>query len=375
MAQLVELPDIKFVEDDADKVFLDVVTVFQGFTGRTLNRADPEMLALRAFAQLIIQQRVLINKVAKGELLRYAKGIVLDYLGDPETPRLQAEPAITTERFTLSIPLVTPQIIPAGTRIAPEGAEGSILFATKAAATIPAGVTTADVLIECLTPGVIGNGFLPGQLTTLIDPLPFVASVTNLTTTAGGADTEDDDSYRERIRMAPESFSTAGPEEGYEYWAKSASAAIVDIAAVSESPGEVTVVPLLEGGQIPIQAVLDAVAAKINGRRIRPLTDRVTVQAPEVVSYDIDLTYYIHRDRAAESAVIQAAVDNAVMAFRLWQKSKLGRPINQSELISRVMNAGAQRVELISPMYTPITELQVAQETNVNVVFGGLADD
>ncbi|MBO2943590.1 baseplate J/gp47 family protein [Paenibacillus sp. F411] len=375
MAQLVELPDIKFVEDDANKVFLEMVAVFQGFTGRTLNRADPEMLALRAFAQLIIQQRVLINKVAKGELLRYAKGIVLDYLGDPETPRLQAEPAITTERFTLSIPLVTPQIIPAGTRIAPEGAEGSILFATKTAATIPAGVTTADVLIECLTPGVIGNGFLPGQLTTLIDPLPFVASVTNQTTTAGGADTEDDDSYRERIRMAPESFSTAGPEEGYEYWAKSASAAIVDVAAVSESPGEVTVVPLLEGGQIPTQAVLDAVAAKVNGRRIRPLTDRVTVQAPEAAPYDIDLTYYIDSDRAAELAVIQSAVDAAVEAYKLWQRSKLGRDVNPSELIWRVMSAGSLRVAVRAPMFMDVSQLQVAQEANVNVVFGGLADD
>ncbi len=372
---LVELPDIKFVEDDVNKVFEELVTVFQGMTGRILNRADPEMLVLRAYALLFVQQRVLINQVAKGELLRYARGIILDYLGEPNTTRLQAEPAVTTERFTLSIPLVTPQIIPAGTRIAPDGAEGTIMFATREAVTIPAGNTTADVLIECLTPGVIGNGFLPGQLTTLIDPLPFVASVTNLTTTAGGADTEDDDSYRERIRMAPESFSTAGPEQGYIYWAKTASAAIVDVAAITETPGEVTVLPLLEGGIIPPQEILDAVAEKVNRRKIRPLTDKVTVQAPGAVPYDIVLTYYINRDRAAESAVIQDAVNKAVESYALWQKSKLGRHINPSELISKIMNAGALRVEVVSPVYTPITDLQVAQDANINVTFGGLADD
>lgn len=372
---LVELPDIQFVEEDVNKVFAELVSVFQGITGRTLNRADPEMLVLRAFAQLFVQQRVLINQVAKGELLRYAKGVILDYLGEPGTPRLQAEPAITTERFTLSIPLVSPQVIPAGTRIAPDGAEGSILFATKEAVTIPAGNTAADVVIECLTPGVIGNGFLPSQLTTLIDPLPYVASVTNLTTTTGGADTEDDESYRDRIRMAPESFSTAGPNAGYIYWAKTASAAIVDVAAVSEAPTEVTVIPLLDGGVIPSQEVLDAVAEKVNSRRVRPLTDKVTVRAPEAVTYDINLTYYINRDRSAESAVIQEAVNTAVDSFRIWQKSKLGRPINQSELISRIMNAGAQRVELISPSYTPISERQVAQDRTISVKFGGLADD
>lgn len=375
MMALVELPDIQFVEQDVDTVFLELVTVFQGITGRTLNRSDPEMLVMRAFAQLFVQQRVLINQVAKGELLRYARGVILDYLGEPNTPRLQAEPAVTTERFTLSIPLVTPQIIPAGTRIAPDGAEGTIMFATREAVTIPAGNTTVDVLIECLTPGVIGNGFLPGQLTTLIDPLPFVASVTNLTTTAGGADTEDDDSYRERIRMAPESFSTAGPEQGYIYWAKTASAAIVDVAAITEKPGEVTILPLLEGGIIPTQEILDAVTEKVNSRKIRPLTDKVTVQAPGVVPYDIVLTYYINRERAAESAVIQAAVIKAVESYALWQKSKLGRHINPSELISKIMNAGALRVEVVSPVYTPITDLQVAQDANINVTFGGLADD
>ncbi|MGG3504748.1 baseplate J/gp47 family protein [Paenibacillus lautus] len=372
---LVELPDIKFVEDDVNKVFEELVTVFQGMTGRVLNRADPEMFVLRAFAQLFVQQRVLINQVAKGELLRYAKGVILDYLGDPETPRLQAEPALTTERFTLSIPLVTPQIIPAGTRVAPEGAEGSILFATKNAVTIPAGVTSIDVLVECTVPGVNGNGFLPGQINTLIDPLPFVASVTNLTTTTGGADTEDDDSYRERIRMAPESFSTAGPEQGYIYWAKTASSAIVDVAAVKEAPGEVTIVPLLEGGVMPTQPVLDAVTEKVNARRIRPLTDKVTVQAPEAVPYNIELTYYISRDRAAESVVIQDAVKEAVASYVLWQKSKLGRHINQSELIGRIMNAGALRVNVVSPVYTEITDLQVAQDVALIATFGGLADD
>ncbi len=356
-------------------MFLELMTVFQGITGRILNRADPEMLVMRAFAQLFVQQRVMINQVAKGELLRYARGIILDYLGEPSTTRLQAEPAVTTERFTLSIPLVTPQVIPAGTRIAPDGAEGTIMFATREAVTIPAGNITADVLIECLTPGVIGNGFLPGQLTTLIDPLPFVASVSNLTTTAGGADTEDDDSYRERIRMAPESFSTAGPEQGYIYWAKTASAAIVDVAAVSEAPGEVTITPLLEGGTMPTQPVLDAVAEKVNSRRIRPLTDLVTVQAPEAIPYEIELTYYINRERAAESEIIKAAVNQAVSSYALWQKSKLGRHINPSELIGRIMNAGALRVNVVSPVYTPITDLQVAQDTAINVTFGGLADD
>ncbi|MFD2089923.1 baseplate J/gp47 family protein [Brevibacillus brevis] len=50
-----------------------------------------------------------------------------------------------------------------------------------------------------------------GKLNQLVDPLPFVQSVSNVTESGGGADEEDDDSYAERIRQAPESFSVAGP--------------------------------------------------------------------------------------------------------------------------------------------------------------------
>ncbi|GIO33133.1 hypothetical protein J2TS6_42740 [Paenibacillus albilobatus] len=373
--EYIDLPDIQFVEEDVEKVLTEIVTLYQTITKRTLFRADPEMIFLKVFAQYIVQHRVLINRVAKGELLRYASGIMLDYLGGTDTPRLEATSARTTVRFTLSVPLVSAQLVPKGTRITQENGDGSIFFETNEAAIIPPGDLTADILCVCMTPGDIGNGLLPGQLNVLVDPLPFVQSVANVTTSAGGTDREEDDHYRERIRLAPESYSTAGPEDSYIYWAKRASAAIIDVEAESPSPMEVKIVPLLEGGTIPGQEVLDAVAEAVNSRKRRPLTDRVTVSAPETVPYDINLTYYIDISRAAESATIQDAVKAAVDSYRVWQKSKLGRAINQSELIARVMQAGAQRVNVVSPVYTEVAKLQVAQDETVSVTFGGLVDD
>ncbi|GIO39082.1 hypothetical protein J41TS12_39430 [Paenibacillus antibioticophila] len=376
MSSFDTLTDIDFVDVDADAIQNSIITIFEGLNGSPLYPGDPRRLFLMALAQIIIQQQALLNHNKKVDLLKYASGPVLDHIGALyDVTRLPAESAITTLQFNLSIPLTSATIIPAGTRVGPQGSGGTIYFETSQVIEIPAGGISGTVTASCSVPGVSGNGFLPGQINTLIDPLPFVQSVVNLTEGSGGAEAETDAAFRERIRTAPESFSVAGPEGAYRYWAMTASPSIVDVAVTSPEPREVVVVPLLHGGELPSQDVLDDVAAVLNDRTVRPLTDLVTVQAPETVSYDITLTYYVDRARAAEAVSIQDAVSAAVDAYRLWQKSKLGRDINPSELIWRVMSAGALRVEITTPVFTSVGELQIAHDATVNVTYGGLADD
>ncbi|MGX4584971.1 baseplate assembly protein [Paenibacillus chitinolyticus] len=366
----------QFIQEDAAETIQEILAVHEAITGRKLFPADPERLFLMSLANMIVHQRVLINQTARQNLLRYARGTLLDHMGEmTETKRLQAAPAVTTVEFTLSMPLNSATLIPKGTRIGPQGGGGALYFVTTEVVEIAPGQLKASASAECAVPGTAGNGFEPGILNVLVDPVPFVVSVRNTTESSGGSETESDDAYRERIRTAPESFSTAGPEGAYEYWAKSANPAIVDVGVYSPAEGEVVVLPLLRGGELPTADVLDAVKEAVNDRKVRPLTDRVTVQAPETVPYDIGLTYWVSRSRAADSAAIQAAVAQAVEGYRLWQKSRLGRDINPSELIGRVMAAGALRVNVASPVYTELSALKVAQDGKVNIVYGGLADD
>ncbi len=370
------MSEIQFIDDDPQVTIDNIFKMHEAITGRQLYPADPERLFILSLCEIIVQQKYLINEAARQSLLRYAKGEVLEAKGEMyDTPRLQAEPARTTIQFTLSIPLTSAVIIPAGTRIGPQGGGGELFFITVNVLEIKPGELTGNVPAECSIPGITGNGFLPGQLTELIDPLPFVQSVKNLTESSGGAAIESDDAYRERIRSAPESFSVAGPDGAYEYWAKTASSAIVDVGVESPSPVEVLLIPLLVGGELPTQEVLDAVEAAVTDRKVRPLTDRVTVQPPEPINYNIRLTYWISREKAAESAVIQSDVEKAINDYRVWQKSKLGRDINPSELIRRVMSAGALRVNVLEPTFTDLTRLQVASEVQVQFDFGGLEDD
>lgn len=370
------MANLKFIDDDPNAIIDSIITMHEAITGRTLYPADPERLFLLSLAQIIVQQRVLINSTARQNLLRYAAGEVLDNIGEMyDTSRLPAEAARTTVQFTLSIPLASAQIIPAGTRIGPQGGGGELYFMTADVLQIPAGEVTGSITAVCSVPGEIGNSFIPGQLNTLIDPLPFVQSVVNTTTSTGGVEQETDDAYRQRIRSAPESFSVAGPAGAYEFWAKSASSSIIDVAVESPAAVEVVLVPLLIGGEIPSQDMLDAVLAAVTQKEVRPLTDKVTAQAPEAVPYNINLTYYIDRSRAAETTTIQQAVTAAVSEYALWQKSKLGRDINPSELIKRVMAAGALRVQVTEPTFVDLSRFQVAQDATISVTFGGLEDD
>jgi phage-related baseplate assembly protein len=200
--------------------------------------------------------------------------------------------------------------------------------------------------------------------------------VSNTTESEGGADAETDDAYAERIQQAPESFSVAGPDGAYRYWARTASQLIIDVLVHSPSPGVVEIRPLLQGGEVPGQEILDLVDLVCNDRAIRPLTDDVQVLTPEQVDYDISLTYWISTANASIAASIQSAVNQAVNDYKLWQKSKLGRGIDPSELNARIKSAGAKRVVVTLPAaYQSIESYQVAAEDQVTVTYGGLEND
>lgn len=376
MTEMIPLPDIQFTDYQVQTILDDALNSLQDKTGKVYSKADPDRVLFLALMAEIIQLRVLIDREKKADLLPYARGVMLDYLGTMYgVVRLAAAAATTQLRFNLSTQLSTASTIPGGTRVGVQNGDGTIFYITNQAIIIPPGVLFGTVEATANISGVAGNGFAVGQVNTLMDPLAFVASVTNTTITGGGAEVEGDDALRERIRIAPESFSTAGPRDAYVYWAKTASASIIDVGLHSPVPYAVVVVPLLTGGNIPGQEVLDAVFDSVNARNRRPLTDQVTVQAPTEVSYNLDVSFYISEDKAAESEVIEASIRTAIDDYILWQKSRLGRDINPTDLIGRMYAAGALRVEVRSPVFAEVGTLEVAKESGVNIVYGGLADD
>lgn len=367
------MSDIQFVEVDTQKIENEMIESYEEETGETLYPGDEKRIFLMNQLPIIVGLKNNINDTGRQNLLRYARDKVLDAFGEAvATPRLSAKKAEVTLRFTLSAVQLNTVTVYAGTRVTPDG---KLYFATQTDLIISPGETFGDVKAEAVETGLQYNDFLPGQIKYIVDPVAFVASVTNIDTSSVGADVETDDDYRERIRLAPESFSVAGPELAYKYWARKADESISDVSVTSPSPGVVKIVVLLENGGIPNQTILDKVNAEVSPKNRRPLTDNVVVAAPTLVQYDIDLTYYINIERQTEESKIRDAIEDeggAIDQYIAWQQAKLEREINPDELRRLMLEKGAYRIILNSPTFTTVGADQVAKLNLKTVTYGGL---
>ena len=367
-------PEISFVNTDTDTLVNALVKSYEKFTGRTLYPADPVQKFILWIADIIIQERILIDESAKQNVPRYAQGVYLDSLAEifKDAYRLQPQAAATTFRFYLSTALPYQHLIPIGTRIA---VDGNIVFETTETLYIDAGKQSGDVPAICQQVGEIGNGFVPGQITQLVDVFPYYDRVENITVSAGGAERETDSAFYERMRESMESFSTAGPTGAYIYHAKTASPLVADVAALSPTPGVADIRVLLRDGELPTEEVLQEVQAQLSADKVRPLCDFVQVSAPDTVPLNIDATYYIPKPSQNSAAVITADVEKAVQDYIRWQTEKMGRDINPSVFVSYLMKTGIKRVVVRQPEYTVVPESEVAALNQCNVSSGGVEDE
>lgn len=374
-------PDISFIdnktiEDVRDEMVADYEEYMTKATGQTvtLPRSSPHRGVLYAAALQIYQAFQYIDRAGKQSLLKYSYSDFLDNLGLLKgVTRSPATAAVTTLRFTVSAVRQVATAIPKGTRVS---AGGSVYFATDEYAEIPAGGSTVDVPATCTDAGTEGNDLAAGDLTTMVDPLPYVASVTNTTATEGGADVESDDDLAERIYLAPGAYSTAGPEDGYLFHAKQFNPSIGDVVATSnQAAGTVDIVFIMSDGKTPGTEMINGLKEYLNGKTRRPMTDLVNVSAPAEVTYTVDLTYYINRSDSARAVAIQEAVQTAVDDYLTWQRT-IGRDINPSKLVALVMAAGAKRVTVTAPTYTTVDAIKVsALSGSPTISYGGLEDD
>ena len=366
------VPDIDFAEKDpaviVSEVVLDYQAAFLALTGiaKTLAPGDPVRLHLLVVCHWLSHQRVLIDFTGKQNLLKYAKGDFLDNLaalyGD-RTHRLQASPALTTLRFTLAAPIAFTAVIPKGTMCQ---APNAVVFQTLADGLIPSISTYTEVPAKALVDGIVGNGFAPGQIRSIINwNQPYGVSVENTVITAGGSDQENDDQYRYRVWLAIESFSTCGPRDAYEFWALSAHPDIIQCVVYSapDIAGEVHLYPLLKGGNLPTQPILDLVLRSCNVDTRRPVTDYVFAHVPAVVTYRLNMDYWIEQDNEVLLDTIKANVEQAVAEWILWQRSYVSRDLNCDELRKRCLQAGAKRIVV----HTPTPTFQVMNYNQVAI--------
>ena len=377
--RLEQYPEVSFIEGKSFDTFLsELIKEYQRrykeLTGeeQELAISDPIRLILYSCSVLIYQGFQYVDRAAKMGLLKYSTGDFLDNLAAMKNvERLPAQAAMTTERFYLSAARESPVVIPKNTRVKGD----KLFFATTLLTEIPAGAEYIDIPVKCLTPGSVGNGFLPGEIATLVDPVNYIERVENTTKTEGGADQESDEELAERIYLSPSSYSTAGPEDAYRYWVMTYSTEIQDCKIYSESPGEVDIYVLLRNGELPGETFLEGLSGFLENDSKRPLTDKVIVKAPSQEAYSIDVTYYINRSNRDMAETIKQKAEAACQSYVNWQQAAIARDINPSRLMFELIQAGVKWAEIRTPVFAEITGAKVAKASAINLVYGGLQDD
>lgn len=371
----------QFIPTDTGEVVALLTAIYEKITKTTVHPASPERLFIQYMANIIIQERVLNNYTGNQNIPSRAEGENLDALAELThiKGRPEAKPAVCSVRFSISEAQDTAILIPAGTRVTDP--TNTLIWETEEDAYIPIGETFVELAVRCQSVGTIGNGYAAGQINTLVDVYDYYSECVSVTESDGGSNVPDDDEYYELMRSSMDSFSCAGARGSYIYFAKQVSTEIADVIANSPTPGVVKLYVLMDDGTLATKEIKNEVLAACSADEVRPLTDQVFVEDAEVVSYDINFTYYLQTGRTKSAAEVAAAVNEAVEQYKAWQCGKLGRDINPDELREYLYHTGIKRIELTAPAFTALRDgrdkkvPQVARVGTVTITNGGYEDE
>ena len=185
---------------------------------------------------------------------------------------------------------------------------------------------------------------------------------------------ESDEQLRERYFLAPYQMSQAGPAQSYRYHAltlgvrpdisvtspdantvvithsfpeKSMAAKIKDAAVMQSGPGEVAITLLANSGNgIPDPTLLNQAQMYFSQEDIGPLTDKVIIREPEIISYQIQAVMYVVK--GPDKSILYERAIKKLKAYAAAQH-QLGGCIELGMLYHVLHESGAKRVILISP--------------------------
>jgi len=315
-----------FINREPSFVMDEIKAQMETMLGRQIQPAQFEQLILQiiAYREVLLLER--FNAGMAQMLFQFSNAPILDYIaGLVAVERLPASNAGCIVQYTL-VPGHGNVVIPAGSRVGTF--DSRFIFQTADDLEIPSGVDSVEVLATAQQAGKEANGYDIGEVNLILDPFAFVSTAFNLTVTGGGADIESDESLRERIKLAPHQYTTAGSRQSYIYHAKSASPAIIDVSVSSPIPGTVFIVPLLLEGNYAqvLQDIYDACSADT----VRPLTDTVIVAEPTEIHYDIEVE--IVAFEGSNINAVESKIRSDLQQFVSIKSKRLGIDIVRSHI-------------------------------------------
>lgn len=334
--------ELHYLTYDPEAILIKMHETYIENGGSRLYPGDEKSLFLQGVLQMFVQAFAGMDNALRMGTLRYAAGEYLDLLGESRgCQRMLAQSATATATFVLEA-TGEEGLIPAGTRLT---ADGILNYITLEDIETSGRAHIAEVPILCTQAGSIGNALTQGtamQANILINGLTSITASSDAT---GGSDTEEDESYRDRIRESVWATVTTGTQNQYEEAAKSTDPIILDARALylGQTSGSLALaqigIYLLAEDMDDLTDLIPVIQEKLNDRDTRALLDRIVVRKALIKNYVLNVEYSC--DGGAET---HKAIEEAVMEYQKWQESSLSRPFNPDKLMAMMYQAGATRV-------------------------------
>ena len=162
--------ELQFIETDAGNIYDFIMYILENEVNEELYPGDERRIFGEALAALTLSLYSTMNDSAKQATLRYARGEVLDALGEfAGVYRIEAIPATTMLRFSVKEVINQSIIIPKGTRAT---SDYTRYFATTETVVLPPGSLYVDVWAESTVGGSNYNGISEGEINALVSNLP-----------------------------------------------------------------------------------------------------------------------------------------------------------------------------------------------------------
>ena len=135
--------DISLVTTDASSLYNIIITELEKAASEPLYPGDERRIFGEGLVAVFVALYNSINDAGRQTLLRYARGQVLDAIGERlDVRRLEGDKATTIMRFSVSTPLESNIIIPKWTKATPDSEN---YFATDEIAVLQAGTYSVEI--------------------------------------------------------------------------------------------------------------------------------------------------------------------------------------------------------------------------------------
>lgn len=214
------------INHNAEEIYNDFLELIENAIEEPLYPGDERRMFAEALIMIIVQFLATADDLTKQKFLKNARGEVLDANGEAYgVERKEGEKATTEITFSLQTIVSADIEIPKGTLVTNDSEH---FFETLTDAVIPNGELSVTVPAEATASGSEYNDIGIGEIDVLVSNIAYIDNVANSTATAGGTDDEDDDTYRERIRLSQDRYAS-GTKNYYKFHAMTADTNIQDI--------------------------------------------------------------------------------------------------------------------------------------------------